>query len=51
MTDLLTNFKWYRRWIGGTWYYVFFKPIPSLSYWKQELPERTEVKLREEIYG
>ena len=31
--SICKNYKWYRKWIGGTWYYVVLQRYPEVGGW------------------
>jgi hypothetical protein len=50
VTYHLSKLKSYRRYKGGTWYRVFPKPFPYMSYWTNRKLDN-EVAIEEEYYG
>jgi hypothetical protein len=47
----LRKFKWYRKKQGGTWYFVFPKQFPYMSFWVKKKEWLTnEVIMKKELY-
>lgn len=46
------SIQWYRKWVGGTWYYVYFEPVPMMSgWWTKTYPTNpNEVVIKTENY-
>lgn len=46
---LLAGYRWYRKWRGGLWFYVYPRPMPYMQYWTRA-PVRIETIIRMELH-
>lgn len=48
---IFSNFKWYRKLKGGTWYKYFLRPIPYIHLWTRDELLPWEIQMDKEYHG